>query len=140
MKFTEKNIGQRVQLKSNDCLGFKAGDVGTIKAVDGLMYAVHFDIARDGWKREDLGIPVLHGLFVDPEDLRKVQKESKLKAEDAVVGTRVQIKKGVATGFYSAGQTGVIEKLSTDDDVIVRFDHDNDSWYVPVGDLKRIEE
>ena len=42
--------------------------------------------------------------------------------------------------FYSAGQTGVIEKLSTDDDVIVRFDHDNERWYVLVEDLKRIKE
>lgn len=140
MKFTEKNIGQRVQLKRDGMLNFKVGDVGTIKAVDGLMYAVHFDIARDGWERDDLGIPALHGLYVYPEDLRKVPKVSKLKAKNAVVGTRVQIKKGVRTGFYSEGQTGVIEKLSTDDDVIVRFDHDNDHWYVPVGDLKRIKE
>ena len=63
-----------------------------------------------------------------------------MKAKNAVVGTRVQIKKGVRTGFYSEGQTGVIEKLSTDDDVIVRFDHDNDYWYVPIEDLKRIKE
>lgn len=77
MKFTEKNIGQRVQLKRDKMLGFKAGDVGTIKAVDGKHYAVHFDIARDGWFREDLGIPDLHGLYLDPEDLRKVKEESK---------------------------------------------------------------
>ena len=77
MKFTEKNVGQRVQLKRNDMLGFRAGDVGTIKAVYGLDYAVHFDIARDGWERDDLGIPDFHGLYVDPEDLRKVEEESK---------------------------------------------------------------
>ena len=63
-----------------------------------------------------------------------------MKAKNAVVGTRVQIKKGVRTGLYSEGQTGVIEKLSTDDDVIVRFDHDNDYWFVPIEDLKRIKE
>ena len=74
MKFTEKNVGQRVQLKRDDILGFKAGDVGTIKGVDGKHYAVHFDIARDGWERDDLDIPDLHGLYVDPEDLRKVRE------------------------------------------------------------------
>ena len=63
-----------------------------------------------------------------------------MKAKNAVVGTRVQIKKGVRTSFYSEGQTGVIERLSTDDDVIVRFDHDNDHWYVLIEDLKRIKE
>lgn len=74
MKFKEKNIGQRVQLKRDDMLGFKAGDVGTIKAVDGVMYAVHFDIARNGWFKKSLGIPDLHGLYVYPEDLRKVKE------------------------------------------------------------------
>ena len=69
MKFTKKNVGQRVQLKRNYCLGFKAGDVGTIKAVDGTNYAVHFDVARNGWFNEDLGIPDLHGLYIDPEAL-----------------------------------------------------------------------
>lgn len=63
-----------------------------------------------------------------------------MKAKNAVVGTRVQIKKGVANRWYCAGQTGVIERLSTDHDVIVRFDHDNDHWYVPIKDLKRIKE
>ena len=77
MKFTEKNIGQRVQLKRDDCLGFKAGDVGTIKAVTDKHYAVHFDVARNGWFEESLGIPDLHGLYVDPADLRKVKEESK---------------------------------------------------------------
>lgn len=63
-----------------------------------------------------------------------------MKAKNAVVGTRVRIKKGVRTKYYSAGQTGIIEKLDTDDDVIVRFDHDNHRWYVSIEDLKRIEE
>lgn len=74
MKFTKKNIGQRVQLKRDYCLGFKAGDVGTIKGADGSHYAVHFDNARSGWERDDLGIPDLHGLYVDPDDLRKVKE------------------------------------------------------------------
>ena len=74
MKFTKKNIGQRAQLKRDEMLGFKAGDVGTIKAVDGEHYAVHFDIARNGWEHESLGIPDLHGLYVYPEDLRKVRE------------------------------------------------------------------
>ena len=74
MKFKKKNIGQRVQLKRDDCLGFKTGDVGTIKAVDGAHYAVHFDTARNGWFRKDLGIPDLHGLYAHPEDLRKVRE------------------------------------------------------------------
>ena len=66
-----------------------------------------------------------------------------MKVKNAVVGTRVQIKKGISTGFYSAGQTGVIEKLLTGDDagiVTVRFDHDNDFWYVDIEELKRIKE
>lgn len=63
-----------------------------------------------------------------------------MKAKNAVVGTRVKIKKGVRTRWYSAGQTGVIERLYTDDDVIVRFDHYNDHRYVPIEDLKRIKE
>lgn len=74
MKFKTKNVGQRVQLKRNHCLGFKAGDVGTIKAVNDGTYVVHFDIARYGWGCGDLGIPDLHGLYVDPEDLRKVRE------------------------------------------------------------------
>lgn len=63
-----------------------------------------------------------------------------MKAKNAVVGTRVQIKKGVRTGFYSDGQTGLIERLCDDGNVIVRFDHDNDYWYVPPEHLKRIKE
>ena len=63
-----------------------------------------------------------------------------MKVKNAVVGTRVQIKKGVRTGFYSEGQTGIIERVSTADDVIVRFDHNNDYWFVPIEDLKRIKE
>lgn len=63
-----------------------------------------------------------------------------MKVKNAVVDTRVQIKKGVECSFYKAGQTGVIERLSTDDDVVVRFDHDNDYWFVPVVELKRIKE
>ena len=74
MKFKTKNIGQRVQLKRGDMLGFRAGDVGTIKGVAGGLYAVHFDIAREGWEHDDLGIPELHGLYVYPEDLRKVKE------------------------------------------------------------------
>lgn len=77
MKFKEKNIGQRVQLKRDQTLGFKAGDVGTIKDVNGADYVVHFDTARNGWGCESLGIPDLHGLYVDVEDLRKVREESK---------------------------------------------------------------
>ena len=63
-----------------------------------------------------------------------------MKAKNAVVGTRVQIKKGVENTFYESGQTGVIERLDTGSVVIVRFDHDNDFWYVDVEDLKRIKE
>ena len=74
MKFKKKNIGQRVQLKRDEILGFKAGDVGTIKDVNGEDYTVHFDIARNGWGCESLGIPDLHGLYVPPEYLRKVQE------------------------------------------------------------------
>ena len=74
MKFTEKNIGQRVQLKRNVGFDFQADDVGTIKGVDSPHYIVHFDIARNGWRSLSLGIPNLHGLYVQPKDLRKVQE------------------------------------------------------------------
>jgi len=74
MKFKKKNIGQRVQLKRDRIFGFKAGDIGTIKDVSDAGYAVHFDIARNGWGCKSLGIPYLHGLCVSPEDLRKVQE------------------------------------------------------------------
>lgn len=63
-----------------------------------------------------------------------------MKVKNAVVGTRVQIKKGVRNWFYSEGQTGVIEWLYTDGDVVVRFDHDNEQWFVYIEDLKRIKE
>ena len=63
-----------------------------------------------------------------------------MKAKNAVVGTRVKIKKGVDTKWYRTGQTGVIEELDADGDCIVRFDHDNDQWYVSIEDLKRIKE
>ena len=74
MKLKRKNIGQRVQLKRSVDYGFKCGDVGTIKAVFGDEYAVHFDTARDGWRDTALGIPDLHGLYVSPEDLSKVKE------------------------------------------------------------------
>lgn len=74
MKLKRKNIGQRVQLKRQVMLGFKAGDVGTIKDVEAGSYTVHFDTARNGWDDTALGIPCLHGLYVDPEDLRKVKE------------------------------------------------------------------
>jgi len=61
-----------------------------------------------------------------------------MKTKNAVVGTRVKIKKGVDTRWYRTGQVGVIEGLSTNDNVLVRFYHDNDHWYVPIKDLKRI--
>ena len=63
-----------------------------------------------------------------------------MKAKNAVVGTRVKIKKGVDTNWYRTGQVGVIERLSTNDNVVVRFYHDNDYWFVPIEDLKRIKE
>ena len=66
-----------MQLKRDAMLGFEAGDVGTIKAVDGEYYLVHFDIARRGLRRDDLGIPDLHGLYTEPWHLRKVKEESK---------------------------------------------------------------
>lgn len=63
-----------------------------------------------------------------------------MKVKNAVVGTRVQIKKSVTSSYYKAGQTGVIEELDIDNDALVRFDHDNDYWYVLIADLKRIKE
>lgn len=63
-----------------------------------------------------------------------------MKVKNAVVGTRVQIKKGLNEEFYSEGQTGVIERLDVTGDAVVRFDHDNDYWFVPIKHLKRIKE
>ena len=63
-----------------------------------------------------------------------------MKAKNAVVGTRVQIKKGVSTDWYEAGHTGVIEKLGADGTAIVVFDHDGDWWYVALEHMKRIKD
>ena len=63
-----------------------------------------------------------------------------MKAKNAVVGTRVQIKKGVSTDWYKAGHTGVIEKLDADGTAIVVFDHDGDWWYVALEYMKRIKD
>ncbi len=61
-----------------------------------------------------------------------------MKAKNSVVGTRVQIKKGVSTGFYEAGQTGVIDRYDAgDDSAKVVFDHDGDWWYVELEHMKR---
>lgn len=59
-------VGDRVRLLKDAVLGFLAGDVGIVKLVSpsGIV-AVHFDEARDGWVDADLGIPDLHGLYVD---------------------------------------------------------------------------
>ena len=63
-----------------------------------------------------------------------------MKAKNAVVGTRVQVKEGVTSSFYESGQTGVIEVVCSDLDVLVRFDISNDQWYVPLSGLRRIKE
>lgn len=74
MKFTyAENIGKRVELKVDDMWSFKAGDVGTIVDVDEERYTVRFDVARNGWEDKALGIPALHGLYVEPKNLRKVK-------------------------------------------------------------------
>lgn len=66
-------VGDRVRLKSNDMLGFLAGDVGTVKhiATDGAA-AVYFDVARNGWRDQEYGIPDLHGLWVGSENLEVI--------------------------------------------------------------------
>lgn len=64
-----------------------------------------------------------------------------MKAKDAVVGTRVRIKKGVSTKWYEAGQIGVIVGYNVEVDfAIVVFDHDGDLWYVAVEHMKRIKD
>lgn len=64
-----------------------------------------------------------------------------MKAKNAVVGTRVQIKKGVSTDWYKAGQTGSIANYGAgDDSASVVFDHDGDWWYVELEHMKRIKE
>ena len=64
-----------------------------------------------------------------------------MKAKNAVVGTRVQIKKGVINTWYEAGQTGVIDRYDPEDDTAkVVFDHDGDWWYVELKHMKRIKD
>lgn len=72
MKLKNCVVGQRVQLKVDADLEFKAGDVGTIRKVyGGGSVAVHFDNPRCGWEDESLNIPDNHGLYVSVDDLRK---------------------------------------------------------------------
>ena len=64
-----------------------------------------------------------------------------MKAKNAVIGTRVRIKKGVSTDWYKAGQTGVIASYDVEDDSArVVFDHDGDWWYVELDHMKRIKD
>lgn len=64
-----------------------------------------------------------------------------MKAKNAVVGTRVQIKKGVSTDWYTAGQTGSIASYAAGDDTArVVFDHDGDWWYVELEHMKLIKD
>ena len=64
-----------------------------------------------------------------------------MKAKKAVVGTRVQIKKGVSTEWYKSGQTGSIASYDAEDDSArVVFDHDGDWWYVELEHMKRIKD
>ena len=66
-------VGTRVRLKDDHMLGFRAGDVGTVKSMDaGGSTAVYFDVAREGWEDVRLGIPDLHGLWVDVGDLEVI--------------------------------------------------------------------
>jgi len=68
-------VGSRVRLKQAEILGFLEGDVGTAKYLDSDgTFAVHFDVARNGWgsPNNDFGIPDLHGLWVDPDDLEVI--------------------------------------------------------------------
>ena len=66
-------VGTRVRLKQDQMLGFREGDVGTVKHldIDGTL-AVHFDVARNGWDSEHYGIPNLHGLWVYLDDLEVI--------------------------------------------------------------------
>lgn len=66
-------VGSRVRLKQDKVLGFLEGDVGTVKDIDRDGDAVvHFDVARNGWESNALGIPDLHGLFVIPAHLEVI--------------------------------------------------------------------
>ena len=65
-------VGTRVRLKVDHILRFQEGDVGTVKALDGDGAAVYFDVARNGWENTYLGIPDLHGLWVDVDELEVI--------------------------------------------------------------------
>ena len=65
-------VGTRVRLLEDHMFGFVAGDVGTVKHVDSATATVHFDLARNGWESQEYGIPDLHGLYVNPEDLKVI--------------------------------------------------------------------
>ena len=66
-------VGTRVRLKDDHMLGFRKGDVGTVKSMDaGDGAAVYFDVARNGWENTYLGIPDLHGLWVDVDELEVI--------------------------------------------------------------------
>lgn len=63
-----------------------------------------------------------------------------MKFKNAKVGTKVVVKKGVFSGFYEEGQVGVIEQIDSKDCVVVRFEHNNDYWWVQLDDLKLLNK
>lgn len=63
-------VGTRVRLLEANCLGFLAGDVGTVKCTTSGL--VHFDVPRNGFQSQEYSIPDLHGLYVNPELLEVI--------------------------------------------------------------------
>lgn len=65
-----------------------------------------------------------------------------MKFKNAKVGTKVVVKKGVfsISSYYGEGQVGVIEQIDSKDCVVVRFERDNDYWWVQLHELNLLNK
>ncbi len=63
-----------------------------------------------------------------------------MKFKNAKVGTKVVVKKGVCSSYYEEGQVGVIEQLDSKDCAVVRFERDNDYWWVQLSELELLNK
>lgn len=63
-----------------------------------------------------------------------------MKFKNAKVGTKVVVKEGVFSSCYVEGQVGVIEQIDSKGCVVVRFEHNNDYWWVQLDALKLLNK
>ena len=63
-----------------------------------------------------------------------------MKFKNAKVGTKVVVKKGVFSSYYEGGQVGVIEQLESKGCVVVRFERNNDYWWVQLSELELLNK